>query len=204
MKTAAVYRKDSLTVLPHLIQKEFGLSFDTISGACMVANVCFGVNAVTGIPLETMTTAINKRIKGYVSSRGLTLAEIAAPFKKELSIELGAVRHDTINSALNAMKQGRIVIAVIDSEDYIDFGYGTNGTGILKDGHIRRAGGFKDGVRFGAYLHSLMLIGHDEKEKTVLFRDIRSRYGFKGYGKINHNMLMDYPHALAYVEVVVQ
>lgn len=203
MKTAAVYRNGPLVVLPAFIEEQFGLKFNNVYGSCLVSHVLFGIAAVTDIPIVTVNKAFNKHWKTYVGSRGMTLEQIAAPVEKGLGVKLSCLRHDTIDSALSAMEQGHIVLSIINVDDDIDFYYSDNS--ILESAAIKAAKHrFTRCVAEDDFLHSFMLIGHDKHEGTVLLRDIRSSYSYKGYGKIKHKALKKHPHAMAYVEVIVQ
>lgn len=169
----------------------------------MVSHVLFGIAAVTDIPIVTVNKAFNKHWKTHVNSQGMTLEQIAAPVEKGLGVKLSSLRHSTIDSALSAMEQGRIVLSITNVDDGIDF-YCTEGS-ILESAAIKNAKHrFMYRPSANDFLHSFMLIGHDTQEGTVLFRDTRSMYSAKGYGKIKHKALKKHPHAMAYVEVVVQ
>jgi hypothetical protein len=195
-----------LTILSEFIKKEFGIVLHhNFRGGCLIAQVIFIVNALTGIKLESLAATARNRW-WRVPYLGLTLDEIFDTIGRKYGIQLYAKRHTNINSALKAMKDGKCVLAMTCGEDGILFGSGWQhiGNQYIKTGVLSRSDVLmSNGWKKASVYHSYLLVGYDEGEGSIIFRDTRNKYSFNGYGKIIHKDLTSRPDLLAYVEVGV-
>jgi hypothetical protein len=205
----AVHTNGPLTILPHLFREQkWGYHrFPKISGTCLVLQVIYAVEMQTGISADKLTTRVNNS-QVYAGGSGLTLLQISSILEPALKGKrIGALRHKTVTQALDAMKQGRTVVAVVSAYDDVMLdcaGY----NGIIPSAYVLNA---KGPVRQFSALHSLMIAGVDEQENTMIVRESRPCYGWQqrdfvkrsSVGKIPIDPLIKNRKAMAYIEVVV-
>jgi hypothetical protein len=189
-ETAGVYVNGNgkLSIISDLMQNEFGLHFDNLSGTCLASQAIFSIAAVTGQKPQEIVDAATKNLHG--GFYGLTFETLfkalnKRPLKlksgKTLTLDLALERYD-LKDAVKAVKEGQPVVAIVSSA--FDSGAWEGGyskkTGILRDlpSHSVSNG-----------FHALLLIGYDDDQKALILRDSRSVYALKGYMKIREKTL---------------
>jgi hypothetical protein len=203
----AVHQNGHLTILPvfTLSPKQWGRhKIHDCSGACLVLQTIYALEAQTGITATKLVQQFNRPMRQYIPCEGISLASIVAELQPLLGNKtVRVIRHQTIQQAVNAMSDGGTVLSIFNADDQGLNPAHINNAGIAYEYMLRSLSGIR---RSWGYYHSLMLVGYDAQERTVIFRESRPRYTgkFKGLSKVPVEPLINKKTAMAYIELVVQ
>lgn len=202
--TAGVHENEvkSLFVISGLIEKRFGVRNPSGGGVCLVAQVVMSIAATTGLKPKQIIDQFYAKAGKRLYHEGITLEKILDTLQKvhikddedqEYKLKLSMTGYENTDSMLAAVKSGQPVIIVASNYgafrnllDYIEiFKHHDDSTGV---GTLKM---FRDKMNAaaepkgsGMYHHALLVLGYDVAEKTVIIRDIRDSYGYKGYYKL--------------------
>lgn len=203
----AVHQNGQLTILPaftHPTKRWGHHKLYNCSGSCLVLQTIYALEAQTGIAATKLVNRFNRPMRQYIPCEGISLASIVAELQPLLGDKkVGVIRHQTIEQAVNAMSDGGTVISIFNADDQGLNPAHINNAGIAFDSMLRSISGVR---RSWGYYHSLMLVGYDAQERTVIFRENRPKYTgkFKGLSKVPVEPLIRKKTAMAYLELVVQ
>lgn len=201
---AQVHENDvkSLYVIASLIEKRFKINNPSGGGVCLLAQVVMSIAATTGLKPNDIIKQFYNQVGKYLNYEGTTLKQIMDTLqdviivdeqKQKYKLKLSMTGYKNADAMLSAVKSGQPVIIVASNSgvfrnalDYIEmFARHDSATGIatLKrfEANLKLN---KDPKGSDYYHHSLLVVGYDSAEKTVILRDIRDSYGYKGYYKV--------------------
>lgn len=199
-----VHTNGPLTVLPQLIQQpsHWGKHcFPNIGGTCLVLQVIYAIEAQTGINADVLVDRLNKQ-DVHAGTTGVTLATLSRAFNPILGGKrLGAARLPCVQTAVQALKAGSTVLAIGGGLDNMMYEFAVGKRGIVRRKYIKEAAGPEG--RTG--LHSLLLVGVDEQQKTIVLRESRPTYHHEWNGMVKYPLvpLINNGKAFAYIDLVV-
>lgn len=194
--------KGPLTIIPSLIQKEFGLHFKDLRGACLASQFIFTLSDIAKISPQDLVDAVN--IAG--DFKGVTFEKLFAKLNKKpiklkngktITFDLSLETFD-VDEAIAQVQQGQPVVTVVSA----NLAGRIDALGFRKDGILKSAEGTSLN-KAGGYYHALLMVGYDSKEKTVIFREMRNNYGFKGFAKIPLKEIKKHPENFKFISTVV-
>lgn len=189
-------KKQSLSVIANLVQRDFAIP--TGENSCLLAQAIFSASAVSGIPADVITNALSvKHARKYRPELGHTLESIINGFNKAkiqyngqiYRFNVGVKTYDNIDQAMVDVKRGQPVVAMVAT-------YGPVVGSIVYDLPHKRSQGIIPSKAIDVQheeqphvYHAVLLIGYDSATEHVIFRDTDPQYSYKGYGKIDINVL---------------
>lgn len=186
-RLAGVHVNGPLSVITDLVQKEFGLKFTNIYGGCLVTQFIYTLSTIANIPPQDFAAFIDDE---YVGSSGTTFEWLFNRFDNT-DVQLGDrvyrfnldLEKPSIKDAIKLVKTGQPVVAIISAFLANEFDDDTHiANGILDSS---KALSFSNRLsNSDDHYHALLLIGYDERDKMLIFRESRHRYAYKGYIKI--------------------
>lgn len=204
----------TLYVIPTLLQKEFGLKFPSLEGACLASQMVFSMSAVSGIPPEQLAAAA-KRLRGSIE--GTTLSALFNIFNnrpikidnKTIIFNLSTKIYDDVDEALQDVQRGQPVVMVVSAHSEIYWGVHGLERPISHKEEVGIAEIKKKYFRYEKLdpttdiTHAYLIIGYDKPYDHMIVREMRSKYGFKGYAKIPTNLLRQNKRAAKFIAIVV-
>lgn len=194
----------TLRYVPELITKDFGIPYvyrnNEVIGTCLVAQVAYALSTIVSIPAQTLARHITDRIgpPSDLPEAGWTLAEILKTFEQPVNIGRKSIRlnvsvhvYGTIEATVKAFVEGHPIIFMIPrAASYameIEGNSYEDGTAIATP--IRPA----EDDRYHSWL--MVAAGNrtpEFKHDTIVLRDSRPEYAFKGYLRVAYPILCDY------------
>lgn len=206
-----VHRNGPLVILPQFFKKEgWGVSRDSrIYGGCLIMQVIYAVGAHTGLQESKLFEPFLQL--GYVPTHGISLGEIAEVLQKALpaGYTITAKRHSTVDQAIAALQEGKTTIAIYNSNSMLSPEAARDDTYTVSNHLIENAEPVltKKGKPVSPYMHTLMIVGYDAKEGTIILRESRPEYGLYyscGLAKYSVNAIRRANQPFAYIEIGVE
>lgn len=206
MKAKVHFNADStLAVMPALIQKKFGIrktrTIGGMLGSCMVAQVAFTLEAISGAPAKAISNHILARAGSHQGLNGFTLEQVLEPLNEPVKIAPGMfLKFDTevfvyhsVEAVADAILEGYPVILAVPrvSVDRLETEASIYGDGATYATPIRPAP--SDDPQFHSYLAIGLDVfgGENQCSPFIIVRDTRHEYCLNGYLKIGLQVLND-------------
>lgn len=207
---------NTLFVIPSLLQKRFGLRFPSLKGACLASQMVFSMSAVSGVPPEQLAAAA-KYLKGSLG--GVTLSELFNVFnnkpikiddKKTVIFNLSVKTYNNVDTVLQDVQRGQPVVMIVPADSKIYSGIqsleqplGDDEEAGIIDIDKERFRSERLDFTMHSLTHAYLVIGYDKPHDHMIVREMRSKYGFKGYAKIPANLFRQNKKAVRFVAIVV-
>lgn len=175
----------TLAHLPALLERKFGLPYaKNGGGTCLLSQVAYSVQAVTGLSARTISESLMKVLPA-AGQNGWDLQQILRALRSSVrdkqhsyTIRTSVSVYNTMPAVYTAVMDGQPVILILPREACSAFEMEAYA---YRDGTVDASP-----VRATAanLYHSLLVIGVDAAGYLIL-RDSRSKYAFKGYLRVS-------------------
>lgn len=197
MTTIQVHRNGPLTVLPQFVEKQYGLHWKNINGACLFTQLAYIAAAACKTTPQKIANKINKWAVNnniYVEPRGWTLEQTINAYEVAcgLIVSVEAVNVADVPHMLNC---GRPMVMIVSSHERIRTRCARTSDGILPRERVQTSCGRHDSC---TCFHTLLVVGYDEMFSHLIVRETRSKYGgIRGYMKVPYDELVAHPAKVA-------
>lgn len=197
-----------------LVKSSFGLeTWENSGGLCLVSQVVFSIEAVTGISASKLIRYYSKQ----AGMRGHTMQDMFEFFEKPVQndqgewvrLHLKLKKHSSLMSAVGSVTRGTPAMLISASDGPIaSLSQSAKYESEDKLITVSAIEELKDEIPTndpaeGDFFHTWILYGYDAGNKAILLRDARHSYSHKGYLRVEAAAFKKWPKLGHFFSVVV-